>query len=61
MERVNIVTECFEYNSAEQEAACFFGERSHVLVSPDAALAFPPGNYRVVDGELFQVIEGRGV
>lgn len=61
MAHINLVTEYFEYDSSEEEAARFFGDVSHVFLSADAALAFPSGKYRVVDGELFKVMEGQGV
>lgn len=53
----NFIYEQMSYSTADLERNCFSGETQEIS-PPEYFSIMPSGTYRVVDGEIFRIVDG---
>lgn len=58
MTEFRYVVEQFSLSTADEEASLVVDQEWDENAVPDSQPALPPGNYRVLAGELFRIVPG---
>ncbi|MBX3134580.1 MAG: hypothetical protein KF689_14450 [Gemmatimonadaceae bacterium] len=58
MTEFRFVVEQFSLSTADEEASLVVDQDWDENVAPESQATLPPGNYRVLAGELFRIVPG---